>query len=117
MKILICGGRDFSDSRRLYSFLDKAHKRYGFTLVIEGGARGADAMGRSWAKSRGIPVQTFPADWSTYGKRAGFIRNREMLTKGNPDVIIAFPGGIGTQDMINCGKKSEIPVIEIKNHE
>lgn len=72
------------------------------TLIIEGGARGADQIAKVIAIYMGIPVQEFPADWKTYGKKAGAIRNQQMLDQ-NPDLVIAFhpDTGItaGTRDM------------------
>lgn len=113
MKVLICGGRDFSDFEYMSDILNDAHIFYDFTLVIEGGAKGADSLARKWAESKGIPVHTFPADWKFYGKRAGFVRNQQMIDEGQPDIIFAFPGGNGTQDMINRGKKNNISVYEV----
>jgi predicted Rossmann-fold nucleotide-binding protein len=37
-----------------------------------------------------------------------------MLTKGKPDIVIAFPGGSGTADMICQARKAGVPVEEIK---
>lgn len=114
MKILVCGGRDYNDQERCWSILDKAHSHYKFSCLIEGGAKGADYLAKTWAQSRQVPIQSFPADWKRFGKRAGPIRNQQMIDEGSPDVVIAFPGGNGTQDMINRAKSNKIPVIIIE---
>jgi hypothetical protein len=55
MRILICGGRDYSDIAGLFTTLDAIHHDHAVSVVIHGAARGADSLGASWAKSRGIP--------------------------------------------------------------
>jgi predicted Rossmann-fold nucleotide-binding protein len=55
----------------------------------------------------------FPANWPKHGKGAGFIRNQQMLNEGKPDLMIAFPGGKGTADMIEKAIKAGIKVIEV----
>lgn len=73
-------------------------------------AKGADELGFDWAISRGVVTERYRADWDKFGKSAGPIRNQQMLTKGVPDLVIAFPGGVGTADMINRAEKAGIPV-------
>jgi hypothetical protein len=62
MRVLVCGGRDFSDKVMLASALDAIHADRPFSLVIHGAAPGADTLAGEWADSRGIPVAPFPAD-------------------------------------------------------
>ena len=99
MRILVCGGRDFVDYERLERVLDAS----GATLIIHGGARGADSLAGAWAKKRNVPVLVFYADWSV-GRKAGILRNQKMLDEGKPDKVIAFPGGRGTADMVRRAK-------------
>jgi hypothetical protein len=81
-------------------------------VVIEGEARGADTMGRLAAEDFGIPVLKFPANWGVYGKVAGPIRNRQMLSEGRPDLVLAFHNDIansrGTKDMVKAAMKAGI---------
>jgi hypothetical protein len=111
MRVLVCGGRDFINKECIFDRLDKVHNIIKITLIIEGEARGVDSIARSWAESRNVNLKPVPANWELYGKRAGPIRNSEML-KELPDVVIAFPGGVGTRDMINRAKKNNIKVVE-----
>ena len=70
-------------------------------VVIHGGARGADDLARQWGEiSVGIEGVEFRADWTAHGKAAGMIRNQRMLDEGRPDLVVAFPGGRGTADMV-----------------
>lgn len=113
MKLLVCGGRDYTNKVQAFAALDEVHTSFGITEIIEGGARGADRLGREWAQVRGIPYTTFPADWETHGKSAGFIRNEEMA-KSRPDGCLAFPGGAGTRHMVTTAMRYGIPVECIK---
>lgn len=81
--------------------------------VIEGGAWGYDRCGRIWAKTHGIPYETYEADWDTHGKSAGMIRNQQMIDEGKPTLAIGFPGGRGTADMKRRVLKAEIPLVEV----
>ena len=110
MRVLVCGGRRFNDPLTLGSWLGGIHKQQGITLLIEGGAPGADFMARKFAEWMEIPVLTFDADWKKHGKAAGPIRNRQMLTEGKPDMVVAFEGGKGTADMCRQALAAGIPV-------
>lgn len=112
MRVLICGGRTFSDAGFLKASLDQFHAYYGFTLLIHGASQGADTLAANWALARGLPVKAFNAQWSKYGRRAGYIRNARMLEAG-PKLVIAFPGGKGTQMMVRLAKNKLIETIEL----
>jgi hypothetical protein len=100
MKVIIAGGRDYQLTDEDYLRLDDLHDKIGITEVVSGKAKGADTGGEEWARSRGIPVKDFPADWDKHGKRAGPIRNFQMAEYvGNIGAVVLFPGGIGTQNM------------------
>lgn len=99
MRVCVTGGRDYADRAHVNYILDAVHAKRAITLLLEGGAAGADRLGRGWAISRGVDFQTFEANWSLYPGRAGNIRNSRMLRDGQPDLVVAFPGGSGTRDM------------------
>ncbi len=109
MKVLVCGGRHYSDLPQLFWALDNLQP----SVVIEGGATGADALARRYAEKRGIQLQTFEAEWSKYGNAAGPIRNRKMLNEGKPDLVLACPGGKGTADMVRRASVAGITVQHI----
>lgn len=113
MRVLVCGGRNYTDYWTVFEVLDGQHKASPIALIIEGGALGADRFARRWAQERGIPFKTFEADWKTYGKAAGPLRNGDMLCEGRPDLIIAFPGGPGTAGMVALARKANLQVREI----
>lgn len=67
-------------------------------------------LGEQWANERRLAVMRLPAPWDTMGAGAGRVRNLWMLEYGRPDLVVAFPGGHGTADMISKARKAGIPV-------
>jgi hypothetical protein len=115
MRVLICGGRNFADrdqmSRTLMRFKpDNVAIDASEHVFILGGAPGADTLAEEWADVFGIRKRVFLADWETHGRAAGPIRNQRMLDDGKPDLVIAFPGGVGTNDMIRRAQKAGVSV-------
>ena len=74
------------------------------------GAPGADSGGRIFGEQNGAPVVTYAADWKAHGRAAGPIRNQRMIDGGKPDLVITFPGGRGTADMVRRAEKAGIEV-------
>lgn len=113
-RVLVTGSRDWSD----YAAIRDALKHVGALQVIEGGARGADALAARAAAELGIGCIEMPADWNTYGKRAGSIRNQQMLDNGKPDLVLAFPlpSSRGTWDMVTRARRAGVPVEVYEAH-
>jgi hypothetical protein len=107
MIVLVCGDRDWQDKELIKKELSKLPPG---TIIVEGGARGADTLAKQVAKELGFEVREYKAKWKEYHKAAGPIRNREMLKKEDPDKILAFHDNIeeskGTKDMIKISKKA-----------
>lgn len=116
MIVLVCGGRNFTDTEIAYNFLNDLHKQYQFTQVISGGARGADSLADSWPRINDIESIVVPAEWNKFGKAAGHIRNMKMVDEHHPNLVIAFPGGKGTTNMIQYSKRNKIKVIEYNDY-
>lgn len=112
MRVLVCGGRDFSDRNRVYDQLDAIHVKTPIECLIEGGADGVDHFACLWSAKRDVTShQRFTADWAIHGRAAGPIRNARMLAEGRPDLVVAFPGGRGTADMVRKAEAAGIPVV------
>lgn len=115
-RILVCGGREYNDRERVRRILDAVLEGIRSAgkdaCIIHGNARGADLLADQYAREKSLKVLSFPADWNTYGNRAGPIRNKQMLDEGKPDAVIAFPGGTGTRNMVILAKRYGIPVKE-----
>lgn len=103
MVIIVSGTRyrdlTFDQCKNIFS--QYGIRRGQIELIKEGGARGVDDSFRAFCKRYEIPYQTFKADWDKYGKKAGSIRNGEMIKSGG-DLLIACPavGSIGTWDAV-----------------
>lgn len=118
MKVLVCGGRTWGvqlegkppgktvgEQQMLFYSL---HSR-GITEVIHGGAPGADSVAGQWARANRVKETPVKADWQKFGRAAGPIRNAEML-KLKPDLVIALPGGKGTENMIKLSRAAGVKV-------
>lgn len=111
--VLITGSRDWTDRRRIKNVLTKELNENGRFVLISGGCpTGADKICEEVALSLGLLVERHPADREKYGKRAGYIRNAEMVNL-NPDVCYAFSidDSKGTQHTINLAHKKDIRVV------
>lgn len=111
-RVIIAGGRDFNDINKMKSYLMELVNQElidDSTVLICGEARGADSLGKSIWVSAGMPVESYPADWNTYGKRAGYIRNEQMGEVA--DAVIAFWDGSsrGTKHMIDIMQRKNKP--------
>jgi len=83
-------------------------------VVIQGGAKGADRMAREWCcRQPEIQMINEPADWKMHGRAAGPIRNKRMLDEYEPDMVLAFPGGAGTANMVKQARAAGVKVIEV----
>lgn len=136
--LLVCGGRDFNEYGRVREPIEILHWVYGDRLrIMHGAADGADRCAGNVADELGIPSKPFPADWTgpcdpdfcqsghrkirkggeEYCPAAGPRRNRQMLAyllmcrrKGHSVQVLAFPGGVGTADMIQVAESHDIHV-------
>lgn len=113
MKVLVCGGRTYDNAARVAEVLEAIQARKSLTAVIHGAAKGADTLAARWARANGVNEVAFPADWDAYGKGAGHVRNGEMLGRGHPDLVIAFPGGKGTLNMIGQAMAAGVQVLKV----
>lgn len=118
MRVLVCGGRDYRDRRRVFDTLDAVQFVEPITELIHGAARGADTLADEWAKARGVKRTPVPAKWypqpGQLDRGAGPKRNRQMLTL-QPDLVVAFPGGTGTADMADISEAAGVLVLKIES--
>jgi hypothetical protein len=95
--VLFTGSRDWVDPAPIRSDLESLPPG---SVVIEGGARGADRIARQEAEALGLHVATVRALWDHYGKSAGYRRN-EAMARLEPEFAYAYPlGGPGTAHMV-----------------
>ena len=140
MRVLVTGGRDYADRARVFQVLDELH--FGaegptgtqrlITLIIHGACgvdadrrnwkdmSGADRWAHEWANERQVRKVMYPAFWSRWGAAAGPWRNGEMLACEHVPscdvrivLVVAFPGGKGTADMVRRCRRARIDVMEV----
>lgn len=118
IQIGVVGSRGFDNFDLLTSILNFLIEDYESTIIVSGGAKGADSMAEIYASEMKLSTLIYEADWERFGKRAGFIRNK--LIVDNSDFIVAFWDGKskGTKHTIdlatNAGK--EVIIIRYKNY-
>ena len=110
MKVIVAGGRDFKDYDLLKSTLDGFQQEHGnITEVVSGTAKGVDKLGEKYANENNIPIKQFVPDWKGLGKKAGFVRNRQMgdYAKEYNGMLVAFwdKQSKGTKGMIDYATK------------
>lgn len=113
-RILVCGGRDYENLEQFQRAMWYARQWFAPAFcIIQGGARGADRKAKDWGVMHGVPVIAMDANWTFYDKKAGTLRNTWMLDWAQPDLVIAFPGGTGTKNMVDQARKRGVDVWEV----
>lgn len=149
MRVLVCGSRDWTDDLIIGVCLDgllgDSVAEFDYPLVvIDGGARGADAAAAAWyggaedgvhAIHEQVLHEQYPADWDNLPRwEAGPMRNQQMLDEGKPDLVLAFKDGFqrdefvvhdlgghqhkgkgGTEDMVRRAKAAGVPVYVVSH--
>lgn len=110
--VIVCGSRSANNLQVVHTMLNNFHKQYNIIHLIEGGASGVDYFARVWAALNKIKSTTIYADWDQHGKSAGPKRNKMMLEM-KPDVVVAFPGGKGTANMVKQANKVGVLVVPV----
>ena len=111
MKVIVAGSRSITD----YAAVEEAIKKSGYniTCVISGTAKGVDKLGEAWAAQNNVAVIRCPADWETYHKAAGPIRNAYMATLADAAVIVYDGHSRGTAHMMECMDKVKKPYFKV----
>ena len=110
MNVVVCGSRDYTNSARI---AERIRQLPADAVVHHGGARGADRLAAGYALAFRHEVHEHEADWEKHGRRAGYLRNLDMLhVHPRPELVIAFWDGEskGTKHMIDMARERGIPV-------
>jgi len=99
MKVIIAGSRSVTDYDSMLYAINGC--KYVITEVVSGAARGVDKLGERYAKENNIPVTSFPADWDTYGRSAGYKRNLKMAEYADALIAIWDGKSKGTKHVID----------------
>ncbi len=123
--VIVAGSRTFSFrfllQEKLFKILNEENLNIDGIAIVSGGARGADECGEMFAEQWGCKIVRFPADWETYGKSAGFIRNKQMVdyAKKNNGILVAFwnEKSKGTKHTIDLAEQSGLKTYIVKYKE
>lgn len=113
--VLVTGSRDWTRQDIIFNALQEHLGDHVLGIVRHGGCpTGADKMADNWvALQPGIAVDLVPANWHGLGRRAGPIRNKQMVNLG-ADICLAFPLGEsrGTRGCMRLAKEAGIEVLD-----
>lgn len=123
-KVIIAGSRHMKDYNFLKEKCDSVLLNIKEPIEIVSGKQvtedkntgekwGADYLGELYAAEKGYPVKEFPADWNTFGTKAGPIRNTSLAEYA--DALIVFPrkDSKGSFDMLNKARKKGLLIRNI----
>lgn len=113
MKTIIAGGRNITNYLHIAYVVSQSGWQSEITTVVSGGAPGVDALGEQWAKSAGVPVVKFPADWRTYGKAAGPIRNEQMAKYADALILVWDGKSKGSASMKRLAQNYGLKIFEV----
>lgn len=126
-RVLVTGGRHFSDVPFLWEVLDTIDSALcepGITGIVEGASddvtgpyNGADYWAHQWAVCRDRETVRLHAKWDAHGKAAGPMRNAEMLVRFPPGLVVAFKGDRGTADMMAKARAASVPTLDLGGDE
>lgn len=116
-RVIIAGGREFQDYELVkdrVGYYIQNELQSDSVVIVSGHASGADTLGERYAHEHGLKCELYPADWKSYGKAAGPIRNGQMADAAQ--ALIAFWDGEsrGTKNMIETAKANGLKVIVVR---
>lgn len=133
MKVIIAGGRDYNNFQvvedavlaHVWTALDELAQPGQRAIdvmrdqveIIQGGARGADALGKRFAEKYGLQTRVFKADWDTHGKKAGMLRNVQMAEQSTDLVAFWDQQSRGTKNMLQEARKRNLHVTMVDTRE
>ena len=109
-QIIVTGGRGYDDFNMVSDILDL----FDIGAIIQGGANGADKLAREYAKLKHLEYTTVIAEWDKHGRAAGPIRNRQMLQMFPEAIVLAFPGGAGTDNCVKTAVELNMIVLRVQ---
>jgi len=115
MNLGIVGSRNFTNYESFKKAVFKVLTEWNIELkdiknIVSGGAKGADTLAEKFSKEYEINMIVYKPNWNLYGKKAGILRNTDIVE--NSTQMIAFPSryGKGTQDTIRKARNKKIPI-------
>ncbi|MBD2722207.1 DUF2493 domain-containing protein [Hymenobacter armeniacus] len=115
MRVAVIGSRSFANYEQLARELDALALAEGqpITLIVSGGATGADTLAERYARERSIPTRVFLPDFKTFGRKATLVRNKDVVSAA--DVVWAVWDGVskGTAHALRESRRLGIRTIVV----
>lgn len=115
-RVLVTGGSPENAHSQVYHALYSIHERWQIACVIHGGRSDIDLLAHAWAEQQGITTEVFKADWWQLGLAAGPVSHQRMFEEGQPDYLVAFPGGRGTPFLLDKAYEHGLPVLDLRRY-
>ncbi|WP_248796318.1 DUF2493 domain-containing protein [Pseudomonas sp. MWU13-2105] len=115
MRVLICAGRYYLDTAMCRKVLEAYHRYRAISVLIHGGNQFLGSEIEDWARENGAHLVRYPSNWQLFGKQAERRRNQFMLMDSDPELVIAFPGGSDTEELVAQAKAMNIEIRSIKH--
>lgn len=116
MNVVVGGSRYAKDREFVFTTLDSIHAETPIARLAHGDCDGADKLAKDWAISRQVPQVPYEItkeQWQEIGRSAGPKRNGRMLAAEKPDLVIAFPGGSGTKDLMRQADRMHFRILQV----
>ena len=109
----IVGSRNYVDYESFKTNTNNTLEKWDIQIenidsVVSGGARGADSLAEKWAKENNISVTIFKPDWKSLGKKAGILRNTDIVNESTHLIAYPMKDSIGTWDSVRKATKKGI---------
>ncbi|NWB98701.1 DUF2493 domain-containing protein [Pseudomonas gingeri] len=115
MRVLICAGRYYLNAAMCRKVLEAYHQTHTISVLIHGGNQFLGSEIEDWARENGTHLVRYPSNWQRYGKQAERRRNQFMLMDSEPELVIAFPGGSDTEELVAQARAMEIGVLSLED--
>ncbi|MGP0016013.1 DUF2493 domain-containing protein [Pseudomonas sp.] len=113
MRVLICAGRYYLNAAMCRKVLEAYHQTRKISVLIHGGNQFLGSEVEDWARENGTHLVRYPSNWQLYGKQAERRRNQFMLMDSEPDLVIAFPGGHDTEELVSRARAMGIGILSL----
>nr|WP_314074728.1 SLOG family protein [uncultured Roseococcus sp.] len=110
LRIIVCGDHRRKNHGAVFEALNLLRRERGVAAVLHGEQPGVAGLAAEWAKQSEIPTELFAAHWQEFQSKAPARRNASMIRYGRPDLLVAFPGGGNTIDLIVRAWRRGLPI-------
>ena len=87
-RIAIIGSRNYPLPEQVRNFVKELSQHNDELTIVSGGARGVDSIAVEAAEAAGAKTKVWPADWEKHGRKAGILRNYDIVNDAQR--VVAF---------------------------